>query len=417
MPLKLPVGFLAIVLFAASGSESWACQDGEWQPLAPMSIARQETGAARIEGEVYVVGGLLAGFPLSATATVEVYDIAGDRWDFAPFMPVALDHMMVSAVDGRLYVIGGYSADFRARDELWIYDPQTREWAPGAPIPEERGAGWAVEHGGRIYVFGGVNASGAATRTTCIYDPIADEWTNGSDIPTAREHLNAVAAGDYIYVIGGRAGASSAANERYDPANDEWTVMRPMPTARSAMAAAALGDCIYAAGGEIPVLFAVNESYDTVTDTWSTGAPMTIPRHGVAAVALADRILTPGGGVIQGLSPTSAVDSFVPLTISVGETGGLPAAGLRLLPIHPNPFNPATTIPFSLAGDASVNMTIHDAGGRRVRTLIRRFLAGGEHQTIWDGRDESGAVLESGIYLVRLEASGSIASQKVILAK
>ncbi len=85
-----------------------------------------------------------------------------------------------------------------------------------------------------------------------------------------------------------------------------------MPTSRSATTAAALGDRIHVAGGEAPVLFAVHEVYDVAIDTWSCLEPMAIPRHGIAAVGLDDRILAPAGGIIQGLLPTSAVDSFIP---------------------------------------------------------------------------------------------------------
>ena len=85
-----------------------------------------------------------------------------------------------------------------------------------------------------------------------------------------------------------------------------------MPTARSATATAALNGKIYVAGGEVPQLFAVNEIYDVETDTWESAAPMPIPRHGLAAVTLDDRILAPAGGIVQGINPTNAVDSFVP---------------------------------------------------------------------------------------------------------
>ena len=60
------------------------------------------------------------------------------------------------------------------------------------------------------------------------------------------------------------------------------------------------------------MLFDVHEVYDIASGEWSCLEPMAIPRHGVAAVSLDDRVLLPGGGIVQGLLPTSAVDSFVP---------------------------------------------------------------------------------------------------------
>ena len=97
--------------------------------------------------------------------------------------------------------------------------------------------------------------------------------------------------------------------------------MPALPTARSAMAVAAFGRRIYVMGGELPMLFDVNEVYDISTGAWSCQAPMPLPRHGIAAVTLDDRILAPAGGVVQGLQPTNAVDSFIPAPVPGDVTG------------------------------------------------------------------------------------------------
>ena len=302
------LGLLAPVLATAI---AWADGGGAWEDLAPMNVARQEVGAARIDDRVYVVGGLLAGWATSDT--VEVYSISQDAWFFGPQLPAPRHHMGVAAHGGKLYVIGGYPGAFQAQDDLWIHNPAAGTWTIGAPMPEPRGALWAVTHGDRIYVFGGEDASGVPRRSTFIYDPGTDSWSQGADMPTAREHLNAASLGEFVYVVGGRSGFSaSTANERYHPATDSWQSMAPLPTARSATATAAFGGRIFVMGGEVPVLQSVNEIYDPLTDSWSQGTPMPIPRHGIAAVALDDRILTPAGGVIQGLQPTNLVDSYVP---------------------------------------------------------------------------------------------------------
>jgi N-acetylneuraminic acid mutarotase len=308
---------LAAVLAATALGAHAACPDGtgQWVDRAPLATARQEVGAARIGGKVYVVGGLLSGATFQATATVEAYDIALDQWEPVAPMPAPRDHMAVAAVGGILYVAGGFAGDFQARDEMFAYDPATNAWTPRAPLPAPRGGCWAVAHEGKLYLFGGVDTADVARASVFVYDPATDQWTPGTDMPTPREHLNAAAVGDFIYVIGGRsAGGSTGANERYHPATKTWQAMTPMPTARAAAAVAAFGGRVFAAGGETPQLFAVHEVYDVATNAWSDAATMAIPRHGIAAVTLDDRILTPGGGTIQGLQPTNAVDSFVPPT-------------------------------------------------------------------------------------------------------
>lgn len=313
--------------------------DGQWVTLGPMSLARQETGAARIGENVYVAGGLLSNF--TATTSVEVFEPASNlgrgAWSSSAPMPEPRDHAAVVALDGNLHVIGGYAGDFAAKASMFIYSPQQNQWTTGASLPEPRGACWAVTHEGRIYLFGGVDAVGAVRNTTYIFDPQSNQWTLGANMPTAREHLNAAIVGEHIYVIGGRSGASTNANHRYHPASNTWQEMAPMPTARSATGCAAFGRRIIVAGGEIPTLFAVNEIYDTALNSWMTAASMPVPRHGIAAVTLDDRgvpnregrrgdrlgspVLMPAGGTVQGLQPTTHVDAFIPPPLAGDVTG------------------------------------------------------------------------------------------------
>lgn len=93
------------------------------------------------------------------------------------------------------------------------------------------------------------------------------------------------------------------------------------------------------------------------------------------------------------------------------------AAAVRLLPNHPNPFNPRTTIAYELAGDASVRLAVYGVDGRLVRRLVNRFEAAGRHDVIWDGRDEGGRASSSGVYFYRLETGGEVMSRRMTLVR
>lgn len=93
------------------------------------------------------------------------------------------------------------------------------------------------------------------------------------------------------------------------------------------------------------------------------------------------------------------------------------AGGTRLLGNHPNPFNPATTIAFTLESAGRVNLTVHDLAGRRVRTLVAQDLPAGRHDAVWDGRDDGGRALGSGVYLYRLVSAAGSASGRMTLVK
>ena len=106
-------------------------------------------------------------------------------------------------------------------------------------------------------------------------------------------------------------------------------------------------------------------------------------------------------------------------TVYFGSTpvpGALPSA-VALLPNHPNPFNPQTTLAFDLPQRGFVRLEIYDLVGRRVRTLLAEERESGQHSAIWDGRADNGGRVSSGTYVARLVAAGVQRSQKLMLVK
>ena len=85
---------------------------------------------------------------------------------------------------------------------------------------------------------------------------------------------------------------------------------------------------------------------------------------------------------------------------------------------YPNPFNPETVIRYSLRDESWVNLAIYDVAGRKVRTLIDgQQTAGNGLQITWDGRNDSGSQVASGIYIYRLQSNQSVASGKMLLTR
>jgi hypothetical protein len=96
-----------------------------------------------------------------------------------------------------------------------------------------------------------------------------------------------------------------------------------------------------------------------------------------------------------------------------------PASGATLAQNYPNPFNPTTTIDFALPSGqpARVALVVYDVTGARVRTLVDRTLPGGRHSIRWDGRNEAGSPVGSGVYFYRLSAAGATQTRKMVLLK
>ena len=94
-----------------------------------------------------------------------------------------------------------------------------------------------------------------------------------------------------------------------------------------------------------------------------------------------------------------------------------PAIQPALAPNHPNPFNPRTTISFSLSRGQHVVLSLYDLQGRLVRVLSDRVYRRGAHEVQWDGRDGAGRSAPSGTYLLWLRAADGVAARKVMLVR
>ena len=83
----------------------------------------------------------------------------------------------------------------------------------------------------------------------------------------------------------------------------------------------------------------------------------------------------------------------------------------------PNPFNPETTIGFELASSTGVQLEVFDLLGQKVRTLVSETLPSGSHRALWDGRNDAGMQVGSGVYVYRLEAGEFVQTRRMLLVK
>lgn len=84
---------------------------------------------------------------------------------------------------------------------------------------------------------------------------------------------------------------------------------------------------------------------------------------------------------------------------------------------QPNPFNPSTQIRFALAAAGPARLSVCDLAGRRCRLLLDEELPAGERSLSWDGKDDRGGELASGVYFLRLETATGSYSQKAVLLR
>lgn len=99
-----------------------------------------------------------------------------------------------------------------------------------------------------------------------------------------------------------------------------------------------------------------------------------------------------------------------------GDGNTLPSV-TRLMGAYPNPFNPSTSIKFTLEHSQNVNLSVYDLSGRLVAELANETFSAGEHSIRWQGRDTSGRAVASGTYLAFMITDERVRTSKMMLVR
>ncbi len=207
-----------------------------------------------------------------------------------------------------------------------------------------------------------VNTSGFAISDTIDQD-------SGTEIPLT---LSNTGAGGYRYLI-------------IDTARVEWLRIRP-----------SFG--LIEAGGEGEVTVSLFDSVDLAAGTYTMHV-LVISNDTTA------RVLSYPIELI--VSPVTGIET---------PPQGLPGR-FALKANYPNPFNNETVINYQLPVNTHTTLTVYNLLGQQVRTLVNGPQTAGSHRVAWDGKDDSGKVVASGVYLYRMEAGDYVKTRKLMLLK
>jgi len=161
-------------------------------------------------------------------------------------------------------------------------------------------------------------------------------------------------------------------------------------------------------------------SGDTATATIGIGEGQTAAT--VLSGGIAFHAVGTGAATVEATVPgflTTAAGS--PTVYIAGGPSGVsnnkPPAHVTLEQNTPNPFNPTTSIAFSLPERMEVDLTIFDVKGRRVIALVQGAMPAGRTEIQWNGRDAAGRAVSSGIYFYRLRSGSNVQTKKMVLLK
>jgi hypothetical protein len=129
------------------------------------------------------------------------------------------------------------------------------------------------------------------------------------------------------------------------------------------------------------------------------------------------------GGVDAIVAISIALFQNILANLDACESPAVPVAevevptGLQLDPVHPNPFNPQTTITFALNRPQHAEVAVYDLMGKQIAVLADHAFDAGTHHVVWNGRDAAGHAVTSGTYLVRLATDSGVEARKVMLLR
>lgn len=180
----------------------------------------------------------------------------------------------------------------------------------------------------------------------------------------------------------------------------------------------------------LPEGWSANQDYTNSSGLWYWTDEVDDPDH---TETFSADITVPGGAAAgnyvvvawgAGCSTEGRASDLDTIVVSVTATGveeenqpSNRAAQFRLYQNYPNPFNPETEISYTLLVDCWVRLTIYNLRGQRVRALVDEYQTKGDKFAQWDGKDEGGCQMASGVYFYRLQAGEYNETRKLALIK
>ncbi|MBE0433562.1 SBBP repeat-containing protein [candidate division WOR-3 bacterium] len=311
-------------------------------------------------------------------------------------------------------------------DTVWI----SRYNGPGNSTDSPKAI--SVDGFGNVYVTG--ESQGAGTDwdyATVKYDSLGDTvWVRRYDGPNSsydQAQALAVDGAGNVYVTGisySTASSTDFLTIKYYPNGDTaWVRSYNGPSnfydEAYAIAVDGAGN-VYVAGWSI----GTGTSYDYVTIKYNAAGDMVWigiyngPDNGsdyASAIAVDDEyVYVTGHSFAVVGSSNYATIKYLP--VGVAEEPGL-EAGSPVLAIYPNPAHSAVSIRYSLVRSGQVILNIYNACGRLVKTLVDESRSAGTHSVPWDGKDNAGNQVTSGIYFSRIEGGDFRATSKLTVLK
>jgi len=423
---------LVVVKYDSSGQLLWAKSFGPVGSASDLALDAQ--------GNVFVCG-ILQG----SMATLKIRPNGDSVWARTYSSPEGDDHATALAVDvDGTVTVTGYGAGAGTHYDCTTarYDSTGQElWAARYDGPnhgDDRAYDVAVDGGGNPAITGHTD-DGYTTPPnylTVVYSPQGETlWTRTYDGPAGSWDdavALALSRNGNVFVTGRSSGRNTNddyATVKYDSAGTQvWVARYDGPASALDQAYAIAADplgCAYVTGASRVEQFVegcVTIKYDTDGDTvWVATYVAPSPSTWSYATEIA---IGPDDCVcVAGVGEGAGFHNYDIVTIQYVQDGGVteeratPVASRLSLIAEPSVFSSRTTLHLSCAGSTTGQVFVFDAEGRHIRTLVRGTDVVHVTTTTWDGRDDRGTRVPSGVYVVVVEAGTERVKVKVVMSE
>jgi hypothetical protein len=305
-PVTLGAGLAAVALAAGAVGCGNVFDDepaaDEWSPASQLTYRRSYPASALIGGKIYVAAGMVGetGRPLDR---LERFDPARNEWTSLMPLPISFSAGAGANLGGRFWVIGGDNSPEANGRQVFSYDVTGDRWRSEPRLPAVRMNLAAVSFGGKLYAIGGLDPA-HPTKTVFVFDPATRRWSKGTPMPVAlHAHSASVYRGE-IWVFGGR--DRSLARQKgvwiYDPARRNWRRGPSLPEPMDTLATSVNGSRIDA----------IVDDYYFIYDgkSWRAGPTLEVPRHALAVYTIDDVLYAVGGCLHPQLRDSTVVEKI-----------------------------------------------------------------------------------------------------------
>ena len=372
-----------------------------WVEVAPLPTPRAFPAVAVLNGQIFVIGGRDAnGEPLDV---VERYDPGSNSWSAVEDIDKARFNASATVFNGQILLTGGREDDDELTDDVEVYDPIDERWESFEHLEDEREGHGTFSIDGDVYVFGGLNEDAQFRDDAEVYNESTDSWEDYGfwTLDEPRAAFAAVPDGSGVLIFGGFETFGPVAEVEHYVPNQSGSTRAALPEPRGSLAGSRGAGLVFAIGGlnAAGVVVARVDAYNALLDQWEPRPALPEPREGAVAAEVGGTLYVFGGQTDTGDLPSTALSLDL---VTANEPPVIPETGFSVDLTGPNPFYHSTTFVLTTNRPMSFTLAVYDVLGRRVSLLYNGQVPAGRRVFTWDGSDEAGRALASGIYLVRV---------------